>query len=91
MNSGQKVRTPADRLAIAQAGRLPSSSDGDQKPAKKGKDRAASRKPGGRGLCCHQFTKDGHCDVKEKGGTCKYPHLTREEAEKASRAKKPQD
>ena len=66
----------------------PSSSGSEKKPKKKGRDRSASRDKKRKGVThCFQFAREGKCDVKAKGGTCKYPHLTREEVDKAAKAK----
>ena len=65
----------------------PSSSGSDKKPKKKGRERSASRDKKAKGVThCFQFAREGKCNVKDEGGKCKYPHLTREEV-KAAKAK----
>ena len=67
-----------------------SSSESGNASSKKGRNRSASRgKKQTKVTHCFQFTKEGKCDVKDKGGKCKYPHLSREEVAKAGKAKDP--
>ena len=67
-----------------------SSSDNDKTSVQKGRGRSASRgRKQTKVTHWFQFAKEGKCDVKDKGGKCKYPHLSREEVAKAGKARGP--